>query len=164
MIFLLKCTTTFLCENGLVPNVKCGVEDVGLLQAIQLNLAVTHLVVDTLQLIVELQLLPFKLAVLFLVPFSTKQWKETELLAAASFSIRQYYLFTLGSLTVAPLCPAAENAPCSGSGPGPQQPSGPPQPPAPGPEPPPPLSAAAALPAGSPLPPPAGVTAAPDTA
>lgn len=83
MIFLLKCTTTFLCENGLVPNVKCGVEDVGLLQAIQLNLAVTHLVVDTLQLIVELQLLPFKLAVLFLVPFSTKQWKETELLAAA---------------------------------------------------------------------------------
>lgn len=75
---------------------KCGVEHVGLLQAIQLNLAVTHLVVDTLQLIVELQLLPFKLTVLFLVPFSTKQWKETELLAAVSFSTQRYYLFTLG--------------------------------------------------------------------
>lgn len=51
-----------------VPDVERGIEDVSLLQAVQLNLAVTHLVVDTLQLIVQLQLLPFELAVLLLVP------------------------------------------------------------------------------------------------
>lgn len=59
-----------------LPDVKCGVEDVGLFQAIELNLAVTHLVVNTLQLIVQLQLLPFKLAVLLLVPFGTKKAVE----------------------------------------------------------------------------------------
>lgn len=45
-----------------------GVEDVGLLQAVQLHLAVAHLVVHTLQLVVQLQLLPLELTVLFLVP------------------------------------------------------------------------------------------------
>lgn len=55
-----------------VPDVKCGVKDIGLFQAIQLNLAVAHLVVNTLQLIVQLQLLPFELAVFFLIPSSAK--------------------------------------------------------------------------------------------
>lgn len=59
-----------VCHNNVscVPDVKRGIEDVGLLQTVQLNLAVTHLVVDTFQLIVQLQLLPFELAVLLLVP------------------------------------------------------------------------------------------------
>lgn len=69
-----------------VPDVKGCIEDVGLLQSIELNLAVAHLIVDTLKLIIQLQLLPFKLAVLLLVPFDTKQWQKMELLAAVSFS------------------------------------------------------------------------------
>lgn len=47
---------------------KRCVENVCLLESIQLNLAVTHLVVDALQLVVQLQLLPFELTVLLLVP------------------------------------------------------------------------------------------------
>lgn len=39
-------------SGNILPDVKCGVKDVGLFQAIQLNLAVAHLVVNTLQLIV----------------------------------------------------------------------------------------------------------------
>lgn len=58
-----------------VPDVKRGIKDVGLFQAIQLNLAVAHLIVNTLQLIVQLQLLPFKLAVLFLIPSRAKKKK-----------------------------------------------------------------------------------------
>lgn len=56
-----------------VPDVERGIEDISLLQTVQLNLAVTHLVVDTLQLIVQLQLLPFELAVLFLVSLGRRQ-------------------------------------------------------------------------------------------
>lgn len=62
-----------MCAHVHLPDVKCGVEDVGLFQPIELNLAVTHLVVNALQLIIQLQLLPFKLAVLLLVPFSAKR-------------------------------------------------------------------------------------------
>lgn len=47
---------------------KGGVKDVRFLQAVQLSLAVAHLIIDTLQFIVQLQLLPFKLAVLLLIP------------------------------------------------------------------------------------------------
>lgn len=47
---------------------KSCIENVGFLQSVQLNLAVAHLVVHAFQLVVELQLLPFKLAVLLLVP------------------------------------------------------------------------------------------------
>lgn len=144
-----------------VPDVKCGVEDVGLFQTIQLDLAVTHLVVHALQLVIQLQLLPFKLAVLLLVPLSTEHWEDTEPSAAVSFSLQHCHLLTL---TVAPRCPAAESGPCSGTGPGPRQPAAPPLPLAPSPEPPPSPSAAAALPTGSPPPPPTCVTAAPDTA
>lgn len=80
-----------------VPDVKRSIEDVGLFQTIKLNLAVTHLVVHALQLIVQLQLLPFKLAVLLLVPFSTKRWIHTELLMAVSFSTEHCHLFTSSS-------------------------------------------------------------------
>lgn len=62
-----------VCVCDFVPDVKCGVEDVGLFQAIQLNLAVAHLVVHTLQLVVQLQLLPFEFAVFFLIPSSANQ-------------------------------------------------------------------------------------------
>lgn len=39
-------------QNVSLPDVKCGIEDIGLLQSIELNLAVTHLVVNTLQFII----------------------------------------------------------------------------------------------------------------
>lgn len=62
------------CSNASnVPDVESGIEDISLLQTVQLDLAVTHLVVDTLQLIVQLQLLPFELAVLLLVPLFREQ-------------------------------------------------------------------------------------------
>lgn len=47
---------------------KCGIEDVGLFQTVKLNLAVTHLVVDALQLIIQLQLLSLKFTVFLLIP------------------------------------------------------------------------------------------------
>lgn len=117
-----------------LPDVKCGIEDVGLFQSIKLNLAVTHLVVDALQLVIKLELLPFKLAVLLLVPYNTRQQRRYKLLRAVSSTMFHSQPFTL---TVAPLCPAAESGSCSEPVPGPRRPSAPPQPRAPGPGPPP---------------------------
>lgn len=51
-----------------LPDVEGGVEDVGFLQLVQLDLGVTHLVVHAFQLVVQLQLLPLELAVFLLVP------------------------------------------------------------------------------------------------
>lgn len=48
---------------------KRCIENICFLKSIQLNLTVTHLVVDALQLIIQLKLLPLKLTILFLVPF-----------------------------------------------------------------------------------------------
>lgn len=60
-----------------LPDVEGGVEDVGLLQAVQLNLAVSHLVVHTLQLVIQLQLLPLELTVLLLVPGAHRHTSHT---------------------------------------------------------------------------------------
>lgn len=50
------------------PDMKGGIENVGLLESVQLNLTVTHLIVHTLKIIIQLQLLSLKLAVLLLIP------------------------------------------------------------------------------------------------
>lgn len=50
------------------PDMKGGIENIGLLESVQLNLTVTHLIVHTLKIIIQLQLLSFKLAVLLLIP------------------------------------------------------------------------------------------------
>lgn len=81
-------------EHVCIPDVKCGIEDIGLLQSIQLNLAVTHLVVNTFQFIIQLQLLPFKLTILLLVAFSTKRWERTQLLDSLSSIIFHCHLST----------------------------------------------------------------------
>lgn len=61
-----------------LPDVEGGVEDVGLLQAVQLDLAVSHLVVHTLQLVIQLQLLPLELTVLLLVPGAHRHTSLTQ--------------------------------------------------------------------------------------
>lgn len=66
-------TLIWLQTSSCVPDMKSRIENVCFLESIQLNLAVTHLVVDAFQLIVQLQLLPFELAVLLLVPCSMEQ-------------------------------------------------------------------------------------------
>lgn len=48
------------------------IEDIGFLELVQLHLGIPHLVLYTLELVVQLQLLPFKFTVFPLVPVSSQ--------------------------------------------------------------------------------------------
>lgn len=66
---------------------KGGIENVGLLESVQLNLTVTHLIVHTLKIIIQLQLLSFKLAVLLLIPEAERN-KQTEMTNAFTWKLK----------------------------------------------------------------------------
>ena len=61
-----------------------GIEDIGFLELVQLDLGVAHLVLHTLEFIIQLQLLPFKLTILPLVPGSSQGDQEGLTVEAAA--------------------------------------------------------------------------------
>ena len=67
-----------------VPDVEGGIEDIGFLELVQLDLGVAHLVLHTLEFVIQLQLLPFKLTILPLVPGSSQGDQEGLTVEAAA--------------------------------------------------------------------------------
>lgn len=63
------------------------IEDIGFLELVQLHLGIAHLVLYTLELIIQLQLLPFKFTIFSLVPVGSQgDQKRLTVEAAAPLS------------------------------------------------------------------------------